>query len=113
MGTQDGTKGIEELRINRAFWLSICGIGMVVALIIVLSFKGGWTSDDVTSVAGLLTSLLGTIVGAFFGLQIGAAGKQDAERRAENSERKVAALSAASPTEAYSKAREIDPDPWK
>lgn len=111
MGTQD--ENIEELRISRAFWLSIWGIGIIVVLIIVLAFNAGWTSHDVTSVVGLLTSLLGTIVGAFFGLQIGAAGKQDAERRAENSERKVAALSAASPADAYTRAREIDPDPWK
>jgi len=104
---------IEKLRISRGFWLSISGLGLVVVLVCVLVFGAGWRSAaDVTSVVGLLTSLLGTIVGAFFGLQIGAAGKQDAERRAENAEKKVEALSAVSEPEAYAKARELYPDPW-
>jgi hypothetical protein len=104
---------VEELRINRAFMLSIGGIGMVVMLVIILVFVGEWGSSDVASVAGLFTSLLGTIVGAFFGLQIGASGKEDAERRAEKSERKFASLAAVSSKDGFEDARNLDPDPWQ
>ena len=109
-----GSDDVEKLRINRAFWLSIGGIGLVVLLICILVFGAGWSdASDIASVVGLLTSLIGTIVGAFFGLQIGASGRQAAERRAEQAEKKVEALSAVTDTDAYAKARSLYPDPWE
>ena len=35
-----------------------------------------WKASEITAVAGLFTSIVGTLVGAFLGVQVGAAGKQ-------------------------------------
>lgn len=99
--------GIEKLRIGSAFWLSICGLGLAALLVVALVIAGWKTASDITSVVGLFTSVLGTLVGAFFGLQIGAAGKTEADERANDAQKKVASLSAAADTETIDRARKI------
>lgn len=73
----------ERLRIHHAFWLSIFGLALAAALAVFLVFGAGTkvdTSAEVVAIVGLFTSVTGTLVGAFFGLQIGAAGAEH-ERR--------------------------------
>ena len=109
-----GSEVVEKLRINRAYYLALCGIGLAVLLVCILVFGAKWTdAADVGAVVGLFTSLIGTLVGAFFGLQIGAAGKEDAENRAEKAQQKLVAYSQMSDPEVAAKARQIDPDLWK
>jgi hypothetical protein len=86
---------VETLRISRAFWLSIIGLILAVTLVITLIIAGWDSSSDIVAVVGLFTSVLGTLVGAFFGLQIGASGTAKAEKRADDNQKKVEALSAA------------------
>jgi hypothetical protein len=52
-------------------------------------------------------------VGAFFGLQIGSAGKEQTEERAEKAERKSEALLAASKADLVKKAREAFPEAFE
>lgn len=74
----------EEMRIRYAFWLAVIGLTLAVALVVFLViYPKGYKSSDVVAVVGLFTSVLGTLVGAFFGLQIGSAGKEKADQNAQ------------------------------
>ena len=92
---------IEQLRIKYAFWLAIIGLSIAAILVMFLVYRGWSEAERVVAVVGLFTSVLGTLVGAFFGMQIGAAGKekdQQARQNAESLARK--ALSALPPESA-------------
>ncbi len=80
---------VEELRIKAAFWLAVIGLGLAASLTFVLiaNGKGG---TEITSVVGLFTSVLGTLVGAFFGLQIGSAGTATAQQQAADAQQQTA-----------------------
>ena len=104
---------VERLRINRAFWLSAYGLTLAVMLVFFLVLMGFKTSSDVTSIVGLFTSVLGTLVGAFFGLQIGSAGKEQAEERASDAEKKAGALQSAADPKTLKKAQELYPNMFK
>lgn len=104
---------VEKLRIERAFQFAILGFALTVLLVIALLVAGMRTSADVAAVVGLFTSVLGTIVGAFFGLQIGSAGTAKAEERAETSEKKTNALMAAADPKVLDEAKSRYPDLFK
>ena len=73
------TVGTERLRIQLAFWLSLAGLALAAALAVLLVSREEMkvsTSAEVVAIVGLFTSVTGTLVGAFFGLQIGAAGAE-------------------------------------
>ena len=72
-----------------------------------------YKAADITSIVGLFTSVLGTLVGAFFGLQIGAAGKEKAEQRADEAQKKVNALQGAATPDVLEKASELYPNLFK
>jgi hypothetical protein len=73
---------------------------LVFLITLIATFR--W--DEVTSVAtvvGAVASLVGTVVGAFFGVQVGAVGKERAEAARERSEQGIkAALSMLPPESA-------------
>ena len=85
----DGGDSAEILRIKHAFWLAIVGLILAAVLAIFLVIYGQAklnTSADVVAIVGLFTSVTGTLVGAFFGLQVGVAGlesERDSRREAE------------------------------
>jgi hypothetical protein len=108
--SQDGE--VEKLRISRAYYLAIFGLGLAAGLVVALLIAG-WKASDVTSVVGLFTSVLGTLIGAFFGLQIGSADKAKAEDRAENAQKKADVLGAFAQPETIQKAMEKFPDLFK
>jgi len=73
------------MRIKYGFWIILMGF-FLIALITAASILK-W--DDVTSVAtviGATTSLVGTVVGSFLGVQVGAAGKERVEADRKQSE---------------------------
>jgi hypothetical protein len=88
----------ERLRIWFAFLLSIIGLALAAVLAGFLVVKGETkvaTSNEVATIVGLFTSVTGTLVGAFFGLQIGAAGAEVERRsrlKAEESHRNTEEL---------------------
>ena len=82
----------ERLRIHHAFWLSIFGLALAAILAVFLVAWAGTkvaSSSEVVAIVGLFTSVTGTLVGAFFGLQIGAIGAEH-EREADIRQKKVA-----------------------
>jgi vacuolar-type H+-ATPase subunit I/STV1 len=82
---------LEIYRIQKAFWLAVFGLFLAALLVLILLLFGIKTSSDIVAIVGLFTSVLGTLVGAFFGLQVGYAGNEKAEQKS------AALLSAATP----------------
>lgn len=75
--------GAELIRMKYAFWLAVLGLGLSAAIVIFLvTVPGMKDATSITAIVGLFTSVTGTLVGAFFGLQIGSAGveQQRADR---------------------------------
>ena len=85
---KNGTE-MELSRVRHAFWLAVIGLFLAAALAIFLVIEGEAkmnTSAEVVAIVGLFTSVTGTLVGAFFGVQIGAAGaehERNSRRKAE------------------------------
>lgn len=104
---------VEKLRITKAFWLSVIGLTLAALLVVLLPNLGFNKATDITSIVGLFTSVLGTLVGAFFGLQIGSAGKEKAEQRADEAQKKVNALQGAATPEVIEKAGKFYPELFK
>jgi hypothetical protein len=80
---------IEISRFRHATWLAIVGLIIAAALVIFLVAYGKPKMDSATEVVGivgLFTSVTGTIVGAFFGVQIGAAGVEHERKSRQSAE---------------------------
>jgi hypothetical protein len=76
---------IDRLRLRYGFWIIITGFALVAFITMVAIFR--WAEvTSVATVVGAVTSLVGTVVGAFFGVQVGAVGKERAEASRERSE---------------------------
>jgi len=104
---------LEKYRINKAFCLAVVGLTIAGLLVLILLTYGIKASNDIVAIVGLFTSVLGTLVGAFFGLQIGAAGKEQTEQRATRAEQRSDALLAASDPEIIKRAKEAFPEAFK
>ena|SRR5215469_6233917 len=79
----------EKLRIRHAFLLSVFGLGLAAALtvfLVVATKTKVEASAEVVAIVGLFTSVTGTLVGAFFGMQIGAAGAEHERRNRQSAE---------------------------
>ncbi len=76
---------IDRLRLRYGFWIILSGFALVAFITIVSTFR--WAEvTSVATVVGAVASLVGTVVGAFFGVQVGAVGKERAEASRERSE---------------------------
>jgi hypothetical protein len=76
---------IDRLRLKYRFWIIITGFALVAFITIVATFR--WAEvTSVATVVGAVASLVGPVVGAFFGVQVGAVGKERAEASRERSE---------------------------
>ena len=91
---------IDRLRLKYGFWIIITGFTLVAFITLVATFR--WAEvTSVATVVGAVASLVGTVVGAFFGVQVGAVGKERAEASRERSEEMArAALSMLPPESA-------------
>lgn len=79
----------ERLRMHHAFWLAIGGLLLAAVLTVFLVIHGGARVDEsseVVAIVGLFTSVTGTLVGAFFGLQVGSAHAESERRGRHNAE---------------------------
>jgi len=70
---------IDDLRYGGALVVVVLGLCVFAGLSYLLPVKEGWKSADVIALVGTLTTFLGTVVGAFLGVQVGSAGKQKSE----------------------------------
>jgi hypothetical protein len=105
---------VEKLRINRAFQLAVFGLTLSAVLAVVLLFHDSMSAAEITALVGLFTSVLGTLVGAFFGLQIGSADKAKAEERADAAQEKADKLQhLLADQSTITRARKMYPDLFK
>jgi hypothetical protein len=89
MSNAAGCNETEVLRIKYAFWLAVTGLLIAAVLAIFLVFRAEMKdvkSADVVAIVGLFTSVIGTLVGAFFGIQIGAAGTEQERKSRRDAE---------------------------
>jgi uncharacterized membrane protein len=92
---------IEQMRIRYGLLIILAGFVLVALVSVVAIFR--W--DDATNtsaVIGATTSLVGTVVGAFLGVQVGSAGKERAEAARERSEEAARAAMAMLPPDSAS-----------
>ena len=80
---------MELSRIRHAFWLAIIGLFISAAIAIIFAITGKLelkSSEEVVAIVGLFTSVTGTLVGMFFGLQVGSAGAEHERRNRQKAE---------------------------
>jgi hypothetical protein len=95
---------IDRLRLRYGFWIIITGFALVFLITIISTFR--WVEvTSVATVVGAVASLVGTVVGAFFGVQVGAVGKERAEAERERSEQGIKAALSMLPPEAAEQLR--------
>jgi hypothetical protein len=76
---------VDRLRLRYGFWIILTGFALVAFITLVATFR--WAEvTSVATVVGAVASLVGTVVGAFFGVQVGAVGKERAEASRERSD---------------------------
>jgi uncharacterized membrane protein len=95
---------IDRLRLRYGFWIIIIGFALVFLVTLIATF----TWAEVTSVAtlvGAVASLVGTVVGVFFGVQVGAVGKERADAARERSDEGIKAALSMLPPEAAEQLR--------
>jgi purine-cytosine permease-like protein len=73
----------EFFRVRSAFIIVITGLAIFALLAYFLPVNESWKASEVNSLVGTLTTFLGTAVGAFLGVQIGAAGKERSDQLAK------------------------------
>lgn len=87
--TSTGAGPTEDPKTKYGFWIVIAGLGSVVILYIgtIITFAILTTPDtlanNVVAAMGAITGVIGSLVGAYFGLQAGAAGKEASDAKAE------------------------------
>ena len=95
---------IDRLRLRYGFWIIITGFALVFLITLIATFR--WAEvTSVATVVGAGASLVGTVVGAFFGVQIGAVGKERAEAARERSDQGIQAALSMLPPESADKLR--------
>jgi hypothetical protein len=95
---------IDRLRLRYGFWIIITGFALVFLITLIATFR--WVEvTSVATVVGAVASLVGTVVGAFFGVQVGAVGKERAEAERERSEQGIKAALSMLPPEAAEQLR--------
>jgi hypothetical protein len=95
---------IDRLRLRYGFWIIITGFALVFLITLISTFR--WVEvTSVATVVGAVASLVGTVVGAFFGVQVGAVGKERAEAERERSEQGIKAALSMLPPEAAEQLR--------
>jgi hypothetical protein len=98
------TEEIDRLRLRYGFWIIITGFALVFLITVISTFR--WAEvTSVATVVGAVASLVGTVVGAFFGVQVGAVGKERAEAERERSEQGIKAALSMLPPEAAEQLR--------
>jgi hypothetical protein len=98
------TEEIDRLRLRYGFWIIITGFALVFLITLIATFR--WVEvTSVATVVGAVASLVGTVVGAFFGVQVGAVGKERADAARERSEQGIKAALSMLPPEAAEQLR--------
>ncbi len=83
--TRNSVEEVDRLRLRYGFWIIMSGFALIAFITVISIFR--WAEvTNVATVVGAVSSLVGTVVGTFFGVQVGGAGKEKAEAARERSE---------------------------
>ena len=83
---QNPAPNIDMARVKYGAWL-VGGAFVVLAVVFGVAVSQFRTAADVTAAVGSVATVVGTIVGAFFGVQVGSSGKEAAEAGRNQAER--------------------------
>src|SRR5215204_3469698 len=89
--TSTGAGPTEDPKTKYGFWIVIAGLGSVIILYIgtIITFAILTTPDtlanNVVASMGAITGVIGSLVGAYFGVQVGASGKETSDAAAAQS----------------------------
>lgn len=75
---QSPAPNVDMARAKYGAWL-VGGAAALLGLVFGIAVSQFTTAADVTAVVGSVATVIGTIVGAFFGVQVGSSGKETAE----------------------------------
>jgi len=101
---EETSEDIDRLRLRYGFWIIITGFALVFFITLIATFR--WAEvTSVATVVGAVASLVGTVVGAFFGVQVGAVGKERADAARERSEQGIKTALSMLPPEAAEQLR--------
>lgn len=79
--TMVGANQSDDDKTKLGFWIVVIGM-VIAALVYVAAIIRYGTAQDVATSIGPITTLIGTLAGAFFGQQVGSAGKDKAQKTA-------------------------------
>jgi hypothetical protein len=86
-----GARTTEDPKVTYGFWIVIAGLGSVIVLYIgtIITFAILSTADtlanNVVAAMGAITGVIGSLVGAYFGVQVGSSGKEASDAAAAQS----------------------------
>jgi hypothetical protein len=93
---------VDQMRVKYGFWIVVLGLCLVAGAFFAAIAK--WTTaSEVAAAVGSVTGVVGTIIGAFFGVQVGSAGKEKAETARNVAEAKALRLAGALPPDVAAK----------
>jgi hypothetical protein len=99
---------LDVMRMKYALWVVIVGI-LAVVFVSVFAMTRWTTATDVAAVISAGAAVIGTIVGGYFGVQAGAAGKEKAEELRDRAQEQVRVLLGSTSSELYDKVRRDHP----
>ena len=86
-----GAGQTEDTKARYGFWIVIAGLGSVIVLYIgtIITFailsSADTLANNVVAAMGAITGVIGSLVGAYFGVQVGASGKETSDAAAAQS----------------------------
>src|SRR5262245_9325584 len=96
MSDEQQTPQPDILRIRYGFWIVVIGFVVVMMTLILAVELGGWHDvKDVTTVLSPVAGIVGSLAGAFFGVHVGAQGKERAENERQTAQKQLLNLAAA------------------
>lgn len=83
--TADSADAIDAMRIRYGAWIIVAGFVLLAVVVVggLVRFDSG---GEVSKVVLAVTGLMGTVIGAFFGVQAGSSGKERAEKNAKDAQ---------------------------
>jgi hypothetical protein len=94
---------------TQGFIVVILGLVCLLAVFLFSMFKFSSASDVTTTVASV-GGVIGTIVGAFFGLQLGAAGKDKVEQQRNKAQERALELAGITPKNEFESLKSSRPE---
>jgi hypothetical protein len=95
---------LDLMRLRYGFWIIMTGFGLVAFINLVSIFT--WSEvTSIPTVVGAVSSLVGTVVGGFFGVQFGSVGKERVEAARDRSQEMAEAVLSMLPLESANRLR--------